>query len=247
MHTPTLPPAQAEPLHPENQWQRAEKPQPLSQSPTGGHSESLEPARGRGAEPGLGSSARFTPLLPPPHWPMVFYLVTSKSVFQHPLLPNRPFSLLPSLNRDGWSWLWAAEGTAWVTGTWSGRGALAARYSPPPSPPHTPGAEERPYLAACKDDRRAGWLGSVRDGDTLRGRLGDRQRGQVRHRALLAPTAPSSQPTPPPQGSALHFQLALWGPGQCHFFLTLGTGPREDTQEHGRAVGDTMSCSRGPA
>lgn len=46
-----------------------------------------------------------------------------------------------------------------------------------PSPPHTPRAEERPYLTACKDDGRAGWLGSVRDGDALRGRLGDSREG----------------------------------------------------------------------
>lgn len=178
-----------------------------------------------------------------------FWLFNSRSVFQHPLLPNRPFSLLPPLGRDGWSWLWGAEGTAWVTGTRGGRGTLTARCSPRPSPPHTPGAEERPYLAACKDDGRAGWLGSVRDGDTLRGRLGDRQRGQVRHRVLLAPTAPSPQPTPPGLCSALPAGPS-GNPGLGYFFLfflTLGTGPREDTQEHGRAVGDTLSCSQGPA
>lgn len=73
LRTPTLPTAQAEPLHPKNQGQRAEKPQPLGQSPTGGHTESLEAARGRGAEPGLGSSAQFKPLLPPPHWQMGFF------------------------------------------------------------------------------------------------------------------------------------------------------------------------------
>lgn len=76
-------------------------------------------------------------------------------------------------------------------------GCAGSSVRPPrPSPPRTPGAEERPYLAACKDDGRAGWLGSVRDGDTLRGRLGDRQRGQVRHQALLAPSPLPAPHTP---------------------------------------------------
>lgn len=148
LRTPTLPTAQAEPLHPENQWQRAQKPRPPGQSPTGGHSKSF------GASPrqrGRAWVRQLGPIQTPTchhHtgkcFVFFFLLFNSRSVLQHPLLPNQPFSLLPPLSRDGdgWSWLWGAEGTAWVTGTRGGRGALAAQYIPSPPLP-TPQEQRR--------------------------------------------------------------------------------------------------------
>lgn len=67
-----------------------------------------------------------------------------------------------------------------VTGMHGGLMCAGGVASSPPTLPCAWQAKEQPYLPACKDDWRAGWLGSVGDGDTLRGRL--QYRSQRRER-----------------------------------------------------------------
>lgn len=117
----------------------------------------------------------------------------------------------------------------------------------PPAPPHPAPQEQRrgltwPPAKMTGELDGLGRYGMVTPfgGDWVTGREGRSDTKRCWHRA------PSPHPTPPGLCSACPAG-ALGDPRQCYFFPISGTGPREDTQEHGRAMGDTVSSSQGPA
>lgn len=164
----------------------------------------------------------------PPRWQTFFWLVNSRSVFQHPLLPFPCCYRSAGMARAGSGRARpsrAARGQGPSVGDGhSERPGCAGSSVRPPAPPHPAPQEQRrgltwPPAKMTGELDGLGRYGMVTPfgGDWVTGREGRSDTKRCWHRA------PSPHPTPPGLCSACPAG-ALGDPGQCYFFPISGTG-----------------------